>query len=227
MAAKEIMRLYRERPGAAGPTAELQTAKASAEEVLHPPDEHGALRDPGDSCATPRTTGDLVALPAATLAPHGLAIDPRHGRAGAAGSAAQRTRYRGAAPVALALLAYLGAGVKAISGAPAARRHQHRARHALPARCSCDRTSRPRRNYSLHTTGCAFDIAARYAHARARPRALQFMLDRLQAHDLIAWVREPAAIHVTVVRAGRAARGRPQAVIAQQVADLPARRSPA
>jgi hypothetical protein len=24
------------------------------------------------------------------------------------------------------------------------------------------------------------------------------MLDRLQSHDLIAWVREPAAIHVTV-----------------------------
>ena len=35
-------------------------------------------------------------------------------------------------------------------------------------------------------------------------RAFQFLLDRLQALDLIAWVREPDAIHVTVsARAGR------------------------
>jgi hypothetical protein len=30
------------------------------------------------------------------------------------------------------------------------------------------------------------------------PRAFQFMLDDLFARGLIAWVREPAAIHVTV-----------------------------
>ncbi len=36
----------------------------------------------------------------------------------------------------------------------------------------------------------------------AHARAFQFLLDRLQAHDLIAWVREAAAIHVTV--SGRA-----------------------
>jgi hypothetical protein len=28
--------------------------------------------------------------------------------------------------------------------------------------------------------------------------AFQFMLDRLTALNLIAWVREPAAIHITV-----------------------------
>jgi hypothetical protein len=51
--------------------------------------------------------------------------------------------------------------------------------------------------YSLHTTGYAFDILRRYRN-RAQAVALQFMLDRLQALDLIAWVREPAAIHITV-----------------------------
>ncbi|HWT93214.1 MAG TPA: hypothetical protein VN238_09480, partial [Solirubrobacteraceae bacterium] len=49
---------------------------------------------------------------------------------------------------------------------------------------------------SLHTTGWAFDIERTY-RSRAHALAFQFMLDRLQALNLIAWVREPAAIHVT------------------------------
>jgi hypothetical protein len=53
------------------------------------------------------------------------------------------------------------------------------------------------RNYSLHTTGWAFDILRRY-RSRAQALAFEFMLGRLQSQDLIAWVREPAAIHVTV-----------------------------
>ena len=51
--------------------------------------------------------------------------------------------------------------------------------------------------YSLHTTGFAFDIARSY-HSRAQALAFQFVLDRLTARGLIAWVREPGAIHVTV-----------------------------
>jgi hypothetical protein len=50
--------------------------------------------------------------------------------------------------------------------------------------------------YSLHTTGWAFDVERDYA-SREQALAFQFMLDRLQALNLIAWVREPAAIHVT------------------------------
>ena len=50
--------------------------------------------------------------------------------------------------------------------------------------------------YSLHTTGYAFDVLRRY-HGRAQAVAFQFLLDRLQALNLIAWVREPAAIHIT------------------------------
>jgi hypothetical protein len=53
------------------------------------------------------------------------------------------------------------------------------------------------RGYSLHTTGYAFDVLREY-RSREQAVAFQFWLDRLQAHDLIAWVREPAAIHVTV-----------------------------
>ena len=50
---------------------------------------------------------------------------------------------------------------------------------------------------SAHTTGFAFDLSRRY-RSPAQAQALQFWLDRLTALDLIAWVREPSVIHVTV-----------------------------
>jgi hypothetical protein len=52
------------------------------------------------------------------------------------------------------------------------------------------------RNFSLHTTGWAFDVAREYRSAR-QARAFQFVLDRLQVLNVIAWVREPRAIHIT------------------------------
>jgi soluble lytic murein transglycosylase-like protein len=50
---------------------------------------------------------------------------------------------------------------------------------------------------STHTTGFAFDLSRRY-RSPAQAQALQFWLDRLTALDLIAWVREPSVIHITV-----------------------------
>ena len=57
-------------------------------------------------------------------------------------------------------------------------------------------------NYSLHTTGWTFDIARAYA-SRTQALAFQFVLDRLQTLDAIAWVREPGAIHVTAAPEGK------------------------
>ncbi|HEY5189024.1 MAG TPA: hypothetical protein VII87_08330, partial [Solirubrobacteraceae bacterium] len=51
--------------------------------------------------------------------------------------------------------------------------------------------------YSLSTTGYAVDIGRSYA-SRAQAQAFQAMLDRLQALNLIAWVREAGVIHITV-----------------------------
>jgi hypothetical protein len=51
--------------------------------------------------------------------------------------------------------------------------------------------------YSLHTTGYAFDIRRRYESGE-QAQAFQFLLDDLTARNLIAWIREPAAIHVAV-----------------------------
>jgi hypothetical protein len=52
-----------------------------------------------------------------------------------------------------------------------------------------------RGGYSLHTTGFAFDIDRRYAN-RAQAEAVQFMLDRLEALNLVAWIRERRDVHV-------------------------------
>ena len=41
-------------------------------------------------------------------------------------------------------------------------------------------------------------VTLRNYRSRAQALAFEFELERLQSHDLIAWVREPAAIHVTV-----------------------------
>jgi hypothetical protein len=57
--------------------------------------------------------------------------------------------------------------------------------------------------YSLHTTGYAFDIERRYESGE-QAQAFQFLLDDLTARGLIAWIREPGAIHLTVAREAEA-----------------------
>jgi hypothetical protein len=46
------------------------------------------------------------------------------------------------------------------------------------------------------------DLSRTYV-STAQAQAMQFMLDRLSALDMIAWVREPAAIHVTAGPRGK------------------------
>jgi hypothetical protein len=53
------------------------------------------------------------------------------------------------------------------------------------------------RSYSMHTTGYAFDIARSYSSG-SQAEAFQFVLDRLAAIGAIAYIREPAVIHVAV-----------------------------
>ena len=48
----------------------------------------------------------------------------------------------------------------------------------------------------LHATGFAFDVRRRYSSG-AQAEAFQYMLDRLQALNLIAWTRDSRSIHIT------------------------------
>ena len=194
-AAREIMRLYRTDPAKLDRIAALQTAKNSAEELLHPATESERFATPSDLRAA-YAGGRIVALRGATLARYGLRID---GAMGELAPRLQRSRatYRGLRPTALALLAYLGAGVKSISDAAGPLVVTSSVRDERYQRLLLARNREATPNYSLHTTGWAFDVLGAYS-SRAQALALQFMLERLQSHDLIAWVREPAAIHVTV-----------------------------
>lgn len=193
-AAREIMHLYRSDPARLERISELQNAKNSAEEVLHPQDETEQFATPGE-LREAYYDGRLVALPRADLLESGIAIDPGMGEL-AGRLRRSRTTYRGLRKAALDLLAYVGAGVESISGdAPLV--VTSTVRDQRYQRLLMRRNREATANYSLHTTGWSFDILRTYA-SRAQALAFQFMLERLQSHNLIAWVREPAAIHVTV-----------------------------
>ena len=130
----------------------------------------------------------------------GLRRDARMGELARAGEARALSRAApgGAGDRAL----HRRRGARAV-GRRAADRHLDRPRRRPTSAGSCARNREATRNYSLHTTGWAFDVARRYRSKR-QALAFQFVLDRLQSLDLIAWVREPGAIHVTAAPEGKA-----------------------
>ena len=195
LAAKEILRLYRTDRRTLSDLAELQSHKASSEEVLHPEATTPPYAD-GAAIDDALGKGELVALPTARLRAVGIRVDPSMG-ALAPKIGSKRSRYRALRPQALAVLEAIGRGVRRIShdngsliltSSVRDRKYQ-----AVLAATDIEATQA----FSLHTTGWAFDLARVY-HSSAQSHALQFMLDRLAALGLVAWVREPRAIHVTV-----------------------------
>jgi hypothetical protein len=184
-AAAEIMRLSRANPAELARLQSLHGRKATAEEVLHPRARTKVFQTPADIAR-----GGIVPLPKNAGELH-LSIDPGMGVL-----AKNPQTYRGLRPEALALLVYLAAGVHEISG-------QSPLNVTSTVRDQSYQRRLVRRNiqathaYSLHTTGYAFDIERRY-RSRKQAVAFQFMLDRLQALNMIAYAREPRAIHITV-----------------------------
>jgi hypothetical protein len=192
-AAKDIMRRWRDDPGALERRADRMTAKNSAEEVLH---REGDTEIFAEAAAIRSAvgSGELTPLPVAGLRREGVRIDRAMGEL-APRLEQPRSRYRALRPEALALLVYLARGTKAI-GKTTPLVLTSTVRDTAYQRLLTRRTIEATQGYSLHTTGWAMDIERRY-RSRAQALALQFMLDRLQALNLIAWVREPAAIHIT------------------------------
>ncbi|HWH96330.1 MAG TPA: transglycosylase SLT domain-containing protein [Baekduia sp.] len=176
-AAKAIMKLYREDPKKVAAQA-LRQASPAGERVLRP---LGATPSFADDAAL--RSGQLAVVEGAALRPsHALAAGPASGRA--------------LRPDALRLLRYVALGVREI-----ARTAPLTVTAASRSVAAEERDSRgafgPETPPSAHTTGYAFDISRAY-RSPAQAQALQFWLDRLTALDVIAWVREPAVIHVTV-----------------------------
>ena len=193
------MRLSREDAGELARLQAAQTAKASAEEVLHPPGSTPRFTSP-EVLQAAWDDEQIVAFPTDERVT-GLRARPAHGRAGAAARAAARA-LRGPAPRGARHPLYIGAQVRALSGQQPLIVTSTVRDDAYQRRLVA-RNGEATRNYSLHTTGWAFDIARRYRSKR-HALAFQFVLDRLQVLDAIAWVREPGAIHVTAAPEGEA-----------------------
>jgi hypothetical protein len=194
-AAKEIMRLSRDDAGELARLEAAQMAKNSAEEVLHPPGSTPRFTTP-EKLKQAWADEQIVAFPQQERVT-GLRLDAHMGELGA-----PPTLYQGLRPEALATALYIGAEARAIS-----KRSPlivtSTVRDEVYQRRLVARNREATRNYSLHTTGWAFDIARRY-RSKAHALAFQFVLDRLQVLDAIAWVREPGAIHVTAAPEGKA-----------------------
>lgn len=193
-AAEQIMRTYRTDPGALQREAGLQTAKASAEEVLHPKDDTDAFADPS-AVRDAFDRGDVIAFPP-VAARIGFRVDAQMGEE-APRLNRSRTLYRGLRPEAMAMLVYIARQTRALSGSPGRLAISSSVRDRDYQKLLVADNIEATRKYSLHTTGYTFDALRRYRSKR-QSLAFQFVLDRLTALNLIAWVREPAAIHITV-----------------------------
>ena len=199
LAAKQIMRLYRTDPAALKRLSALQNARASAEEVLHPPGSTTIFATPG-AVKQAESAGRLRRLPNDPKATS-FGIDPLLGQfAHRLGQSPMV--YRALRPEALALLVYLSEGVRAIAPKSSPLLVTSTVRDVRYQRLVAAANIEATHGYSLHSTGYALDIRRSYS-SHAEALAFQFMLDRLQAMNLIAWVREPSAIHITVSSAAR------------------------
>lgn len=194
LAAKRVMLLYRTDQSALLFEQRQQAQKNSAEEVLHP-----RYRTPRFS--NPRAIVSawkhhvLRAIPLNTRRTH-IAIGPFFGdQAHKLGRS--RRLYRGLRPATLDVLLYIGKRVHEISGTRAPLILTSALRDNRYQSVLMRVNANAARTYSIHTTGYAFDIARAYA-TRRQARAFQFVLDRLESVNAIAYIREAAAIHVAV-----------------------------
>ena len=192
-ASREIMRLYREDRDELRRLARLQTAKASAEEVLRPPEDNEPYGD-GDALESAYEDQELVALP---HRPRQLG----YGVDGGMGSLAPRLKrepalYRGLRPEALATLLFIAKEVRRIGGRGTLN-VTSTVRDVPYQRLLIGINPEATQSYSLHTVGYAIDIERGF-RSRRQERALVHVLERLRALSVIDWVYEPRAIHLTV-----------------------------
>jgi soluble lytic murein transglycosylase-like protein len=198
-ASREVMRLSREDLPGLERLAALQTAKGSAEEVLHPAASTQVFDTP-DELKAGYSGGSIRPFPD-NPARLGLRRDPRMGQL-ASKLEQEPSLYRGLRPEAYALAAYMAGRVRDLAGTRAPLTVTSTVRDRRYQELLVRRNIQATAAYSLHTTGFAFDVLRGYA-SPAQAHAFQFALDRLQAFNLIAWVREPEAIHITVSSDGK------------------------
>lgn len=194
LAAKRIMLLYGSDYDLLAYEVRQQARKSSAEEVLHPRFATAEFRSPR-AVARAWKRHKLRAIPRDAGRTH-IAIGPSFGEMAHRLGRSPRL-YRGLRPAARDVLLFIGRRVHELSHArqpliltSATRDDRYQ---ALLMRVNPNAA----RTYSMHTTGFAFDIARSYGSPR-QAAAFEFVLDRLQALNVIAYIRESAAIHIAV-----------------------------
>jgi hypothetical protein len=193
LAAREIMRLYRDDPARLAQLAELHGRLPDAELVLHPSDRGEHFADAAQLNAA-ASEGRLV--PVAGGAGSHYTIDPGLERATRA-LGHDEAGYRTLRPRALALLRYLARRVYEISG----ERRPLAVTRATYDEAAGSALTPPDPGASahagVHASGFAFDVRRRYGSG-AQAEAFQWTLERLEALGLITWTRGRSVIHVVV-----------------------------
>jgi hypothetical protein len=184
LAAREIMRLFRENPAELDRLAALHGHGPSAELVLHPPGVTERFAETEELEAA-LDRGVLATLP---NDPARLYFRIRPKRASASPSV-----YRSLTQQAADLLGYVAAEVHKLSGDPTPLTVTQAAYDEASARA----TPGAAPHASLHASGNSFDVRRQYGSG-AQAEAFQWALERLEALGLIAWFRDDSVIHVTV-----------------------------
>ena len=135
--------------------------------MLHPQGSVPQFADPA-ALRQAYEDGDVVAFPA-DPARTALVRDRRMGEL-AGQLDVDRALYQGLRPEALAMALYIGAQVRAYAGGAASLIVTSTVRDQAYQRLLVRRNREATRNYSLHTTGLAFDVARVYRDAAAGAR---------------------------------------------------------
>ena len=193
LAAREIMRVFREDPAELDRLAELHGRGPSAERVLQPPELARRFAEPSD-LEDARERGVLRHLRDQAALPY--EIGPQVGRLAQALSA-DPSLYRTLRPRARALLEYLATRVRELSGVERPLRVTSATYDEAYGGRLLGRKLETGTHQSMHATGRSFDVLRRYGSG-AQAEAFQYMLERLEALGLIAWMRGERVIHITV-----------------------------
>ena len=192
-AARNAIDLYREDRSELRRLAELHGGKASREEVLRPPEETERFEEP-DALRDAYEEGDLVPLRREVVR-LGYRVDREMGEL-AARLEEEPSLYRGLRPEALAAVVYIAGNVRETTGQQTTLTLTSSVRDIPYHDLLQGSNAQAADGYSLHTTGFTFDIARDLS--APGERALVAELERLRALNVVDWVYEPGAIHVTV-----------------------------
>ena len=194
LAARDIMRLYRQDPARLERLANLHGHGPSADLVLLPPGNVRRFATPAELGAA-LENGLLREIPNDPRLHY--RVDPRLGRL-VAGIGVDPRAYRALRPRALGLLGYLTHEVYELSKEQTPLTLTRAAYdEASGARLATRDVESRKTQSSVHATGYAFDLRRRYGSG-AQAEAFQWTLERLEALGLIAWTRGNTVIHVVV-----------------------------